>query len=91
MIPSNLPGKHNTRQESKVKHEASKMVLLDGEKPRLGRYETNGELAECLRAHQVETILRRFHNHHGHSVTGIMSRNMVGRYYWPGRFKDIAK
>lgn len=74
-------GKRNTKQERKIKWEVSQLVLWDGETPKLGRYETGGDLAECIQAHQVVTILRRFHDHHGHFAAGIMSRNIVGRYY----------
>lgn len=48
----------NARLERKVKQEASKLILIDidGAVPKLGRYETSGEVAECVRAHKVEVI-----------------------------------
>lgn len=82
----------NARRERKVKREASNLILWDeGPVPKLGRYESDGSLAECIRSHQVAIILHRFHDHHGHSAPGIMSRNLLGRYYWPGRFKDVIR
>ena len=32
----------------------------------------------------------RFHDGHGHFAAGVMSRNILGRYYWPTRMQDIV-
>lgn len=94
MVEYKLTGclrKGSSKRSRKVKMEASKMILIDDEKSvRLGRYEGNNALAECIREFQVEGILHRFHDLHGHFAAGVMSRNMVGKFYWPGCFKDIA-
>jgi len=87
-LRSHIP--RNARQEQKMRKEASLFVMIENGTPRLTRRETNGELAECIRAHQVEKILHRFHDLHGHFACGVMSRNIIGRYYWPGRFRDIS-
>lgn len=81
----------SAKRYRKVKLEASKLVLIEDNIPRLGRYEKNQTLAECIRSHQVPLILQRLHDYHGHFATGVMSRNIIGKFYWPGRFQDIAK
>ena len=75
----------------KVRREAEKFVLTDTDLPQLAYREVSGDLSICIRANQVQRVLRRFHDNHGHFSVGIMSRNLIGRYYWPGRMKDIAQ
>lgn len=88
----NAPESRNLRRERKIRKDASQYVMVSqGNIRRLGKREPDGSLSECVRAHQVEQILHRFHDHHGHFAPGVMSRNLVGRFYWPGRFKDVTK
>lgn len=81
----------NDRRARKIRKDASHYVLLDQVPPRLGIQESNGALAECICAHQVRQILHRLHDHHGHFAPGVMSRNLIGRFYWPTRFKDVTQ
>ena len=76
----------------RIRREAEKFVLtnIDLLQPQLMYREVSGNLSMCVRANQVQRVLRRFHDNHGHFSIGIMSRNLMGRYYWPGRMKDIA-
>lgn len=83
----------DTRRDRKIKKDASRLVLLDTIEGavKLIRTEVDGTWAECVRSPQIEQVLRRFHDNHGHFASGIMSRNMVGKFYWPSRLKDIAQ
>ena len=56
---------------------------------RLVFVERNGKEAFCIRAREVETILYRMHDCHGHFAAGVLLRTIVGRYYWPTRAKDV--
>ena len=77
----------------KVRHEAKKYILLDAPDslPQLAYQEPSGELSACIRHDRVAAILHRFHNNHGHYSASMMGRNLLGRYYWPGRLQDIAR
>ena len=81
-----------TRQR-KVRRDARKYMLVENEDsaPRLVYRETDGSLARCVRHNEVSIILHRFHDNHGHFAAGIVARNLIGRYYWPGRLQDVAK
>ena len=74
----------------KIRQEAKKFMLMKTEPPQLAYQEVSGELSTCIRHDQVQRILQRFHDNHGHVSVGIMGRNLMGRYYWPGLMKDIA-
>ena len=67
------------------------MIRNEENKPKLCYKETSGQLATCIAPEDVVAVLHRFHDSHGHFASGIMSRNMLGRYYWPGRMQDIAR
>ena len=89
-----LFGKSDQLTENRLRkllREAKKFVLIDTDPPQLAYREVSGDLSICIRANQVQRVLRRFHDNHGHFSIGIMSRNLIGRYYWPGRLKDIAQ
>lgn len=91
-IHGSLPAaKQNPKRERKVRQEAGRFVLVHDGHARLCRRESSGELAECIREGQVEAVLRQLHDCHGHFASGVMSRNVIGRFYWPARFKDIAR
>ena len=75
----------------KIRRESRKFRLVHETPPRMLYCEKNDVLAVCVRPTEVANILYRFHDNHGHFSIGIMSRNLVGRYYWPGRFSDVAK
>ena len=77
----------------KARRDITKFMLVDeeGRSPGVAYKESNGELAVCVMQDGVSAILHRFHDNHGHFATGIMNRNILGRYYWPGRFQDIAR
>lgn len=77
----------------KIRSEATKYSLeaIQEQQPGLLYRESSGALAQCIKEDQVEVILRRFHDCHGHFSQGVMNRNLMGRYYWPGRFKDVVK
>lgn len=85
------------RRLGKLKRDAKGFILVEegdsvvGRGPQLAYRETNGDMAICIRRDQVGGILHRFHDNHSHFSTAIMSRNILGRYYWPGRLQDIAK
>ena len=82
----------DNRRARKVRGEACKYVLVDDDAaPFLAYREVNGDMARCLLPGEVGRILYRFHDNHGHFSSGIMGRNILGRYYWPGRMKDIAR
>lgn len=53
--------------------------------------EVNGDKSRCIVRGEVTRILHRFHDLHGHFAADVMSRNVMGKYYWPGRMKDIVK
>lgn len=82
------------RELRKIRRESGKYVLIDlsqeSNTPRLAYKEVNGTLATCVRRTEVAKILYRFHDNHGHFAAGVMSRNILGRYYWPARMQDIA-
>lgn len=79
----------------KICRESGKYTLVNmpeaNDPPRLAYEEVNGTQAICIRQSEVERILHRFHDNHGHFSAGIMGRNIMGRYYWPCRLQDIAK
>ena len=80
----------------KVRKESSKYVLhIEGpdgkDTPRLVYREVNGTMAWCAREGEVRRILHRFHDSHGHFSFGVMSRNLLGRYYRPNRLQDIQR
>ena len=86
----------NTRKRLRwIKLEAAKYVLIDNDEnaqaPKLGYRESDGSLAQCIHSHQVEKVLHRFRDCHGHFSCGVMKRNLLGRYYWPGRFQDVVR
>ena len=56
---------------------------------RLVYVERNGKEAFCVRRKQVPAILHYLHDCHGHFAAGILSRTLIGRYYWPTRGKDV--
>lgn len=85
-----LQDKHcRARRLRKTKAEAKKFALLK-EEGLLVYKEVNGEQAICVVRGEVVRVLYRFHDLHGHFAAGVMGRNLLGRYYWPGRMKDIA-
>jgi len=51
--------------------------------------ERDGKEAFCVRAVEVESILYQLHHCHGHFAAGVLLRTVIGRYYWPTRWKDI--
>lgn len=80
------------RRLRKAKVEAKKFKLSqDKSHPYLLYREVNGEYARCILQPDVTRVLHRFHDLHGHFAAGVMCRNMLGKYYWPGRMKDIAR
>lgn len=78
----------NVRRLRKVKSDAT-MFMLDDQG--LLYREANGDWARCITREEVGRGLHRFHDLHGHFAIGVMGKNLLGRYYWPGRMKDIAK
>lgn len=75
----------------KTRRESKRYVLIHEDPPHLAYREKNDSLSLCVRSHEIVTILHRFHDSHGHFSVGVMSRNILGRYYWPGRLQDIAR
>ena len=49
----------------------------------------NGKKVFCVRRKQVPAILNYFHDCLGHFTAGILSRTLIGHYYWPHRGKDV--
>lgn len=47
--------------------------------------ETTGEWARCIQRSQVEKILWRYHDVHGHFARDMTLRMQRGKYYWPTR------
>lgn len=92
-IAAKLQARHSDiRCLQKVKLESKKYTLLNsGDKNILVYRESNGEQARCVIQTEVPRILHRFHDLHGHFSIGVMSRNLLGRYYWPRRLRDVAK
>ena len=89
-VPSTNLG--SNRQFEKLKRDSKRFALMDNDGGvRLIYHETDGSRSCCMPQSQVVRILHRFHDNHGHFSVGIMSRNMLGRYYWPDRLQDIAK
>ena len=74
----------------RVKRESRRFALRDCGAPQLSYQETNGDISTCAMPDQVEAILRRFHDNHGHFAAGNMGRNLLERYYWPGRIHDVT-
>jgi len=56
---------------------------------RLIYVERNGREAFCIRQKQVPVILHYLHDCHGHFAADLLSRMLIGRYYWPTRGKDV--
>ena len=77
----------------KIRLESIKYSLVDTDEdqPILTYREVNGERSKCVFEEDVGKILHRFHDIHGHFSYGIVSRNLMGRYYWPGRIKDVIR
>ena len=76
------------RRLRKVKSDAKKFMLSD---QGLLYKETNGVWSRCITREEVGRVLHRFHDLHGHFAIGVMSGNLLGKYYWPGRMKDVAQ
>ena len=79
-----------------VKQKAAKYVLLDpgegdGVKRALLYREVTGELARCIKEDEVERILCRYHDSHGHFAQDMTLKMLRGRYYWPSRNKDTSR
>lgn len=78
----------------KVRKESNKYILHienPEDTPKLIYREVNGTMAWCAREGEIRRILHRFHDSHGHFSFGIISRNLLGRYYWPNRLQDIQR
>jgi len=84
-----------TRQKSKSYRLINTTQIADQEgiaaklPNRLVYVERNGKEAFCVRQKQVPAILHYLHDCHGHFAAGILSRTLIGRYYWPTRGKDV--
>lgn len=85
----------------RLRQQSSKFVLSDApgteDHPRnlptirtLLYREKNGDFAECVRKHQVASILHWAHDVHGHFAEAITMKGIIGRYYWPTRHRDVA-
>ena len=84
-----LRHKHiDVRRLRKVKSDAKTFTLSD---QGLLYRETNGEWARCITREEVGQVLHRFHDLHRHFAIGVMGGNLLVKYYWPGRMKDIAQ
>lgn len=87
------------RKERQIRLQSHKYRLIETEQPgtryvqrALARVESReGGLSRCVRKHEVVGILERYHERHGHFVAAIMARNLVGKWYWPGRSGDIQQ
>lgn len=77
------------RRKRWVTRQARKFLLSEAHGGPLYR-EANGEVSECLLPHQVADAIYRVHNVHGHFFTPINQKQVIGRYFWPTRHKDIA-
>ncbi|KFY59673.1 hypothetical protein V496_05578 [Pseudogymnoascus sp. VKM F-4515 (FW-2607)] len=53
--------------------------------------ENDGSRAWCIQQDGVEAELRVLHNLHGHFSSSILQKEVIGKAYWPTRFKDIDK
>jgi len=51
--------------------------MIENGTPRLACRETNRELAEYMRAYQMEEILYRFYDLYVHFDLGVMSKNII--------------
>lgn len=81
---------NNDKRLRRLKLDAIKNSLNEPDAG-LNYRETNGSISKCIQAFQVEQVLYRFHDCHGHFSQGVMNRNLMGRYFWPGRFQDVVR
>lgn len=93
------------KEMRRIKRNAVKYVLLIGGRKQGGAMtveerqkcssgllyrEVTGELARCIRRSEVDNILVKYHDSHGHFAKDMMLRMLRGRYFWPSRSKDVA-
>ena len=79
------------KQLRKVRLQSRKysLVDIDEDQSALTYWEVNRETSRYVFQEDVKKILHIFHDIHGHFSYGVVSRNLMGRYYWPGCIKDI--
>ena len=84
----------NSKHTRFIKRVAARYVLMvqeETERRTLLYRESTGELAKCVKENEVEKIMERYHDCHGHFAVDMTLRMMRGRYYWPSRSKDVAR
>ena len=84
----------SARQRRLIRHKAKPYRLLPHSTDlqvakRLLFIERNGKEAYCVCTGEVESILYRLHDCHGHFAAGVLLRTIMGRNYWPTRVRDV--
>lgn len=79
------------RWKRRMKQQSPRFVMMDGEGTSILLYrEKGGGLAKCAKKDEVRRVLQWAHDVHGHFSEGITLKNLITRYYWPTRHRDVA-
>lgn len=71
------------KSNKNIKLKAARFVMMEGATATLLYRENSGELAKCIRQGQVESVLRRSHDSHGHFSGNMTLKMLHGKHYWP--------
>ena len=72
-------------------NKAGRFRMAEGREPKLFWKETDGQLAVGVLEDEVERVLRKLHNGHGHFAVGLTAGRAHGSYFCPSRQRDIGR
>ena len=89
LLQGSLEGERLTeRERRRIRGQARRFRLHQGEARGLFYVERGGKTARCAVEEEVDRILESHHNEHGHFAGRMLNLYLLGKVYWPTRTHD---